>query len=153
MKRFFTIILVSIITLNFTFCAMKQEVQLEFPQEIKSIFYQKENFGNTESQVDFYIEFKNKLGENILLEKVYFNNQTAKFEEINKTSFVAHLEQNKQTNDIILDSDGAKEYGNKAPVLKKTHFDLKRDEAILEYKNKSKTYYFKITNLIEKTAN
>ena len=37
-----------IIVIIFTFCAMKQELQSQFPQEIKLVYYQKEEFLNQE---------------------------------------------------------------------------------------------------------
>ncbi|SHH08924.1 hypothetical protein SAMN05444372_11479 [Flavobacterium micromati] len=129
---------------------MKQELESEFPQEIKSVFYQKKSGPSSENQIHLYIEFKKPLAQNITLEKVYFSNQSAIIDETTQTTFEAHFKEINTTTDIILDADAEKEYGNKAPVLKKTNFDLKRDEAVLEYKNNDKTQYFKITNLTEK---
>jgi len=150
MKKYLTIISIFIITFNLNFCAMKQELQPEFPQEIKSVFYQKKNGASGENQIHLYIEFKNPLPETIKLEKVYFSNQKAAIVETTKTAFEAHFDETNAATDLILDADAKKEYGNKAPVLKKPTFDLTDDEAVLEYKNNNKTQYFKITNLAEK---
>ena len=42
-----------------------------------------------------------------------------------------------------MDSDSLKEYGNKAPVIEKPKFDLKPNEALLEYKKNNKTRFSK----------
>ena len=46
MKKSATLISLFIIVIIFTFCAMKQELQSQFPQEIKLVYYQKEEFLN-----------------------------------------------------------------------------------------------------------
>jgi hypothetical protein len=129
---------------------MKQELQTEFPQEIQSAFYQKMKDGTDSGGTHFYIEFKKPFAANIKLKKIYFHNQESSFEEITKNTFVAHFYQINKKEDLILDIDPAKEYGNKVPVIQKSKFDLKRNEAVLEYKKDNKTQFFKITNLIEK---
>ena len=150
MKRFATLFSLFIFSISLTFCAMKQELQSEFPQEIQSIFYLKGELSNQEEGIHLYIEFKEPLLSTIKLEKIYFHNQSAAVNEITTSTFVAHFKDRNKKQDLILDANPAKEYGNKAPVLEKSQFDLKSDEAILEYKNNSKTQFFKITNLIEK---
>ena len=150
MKGYKIISLVLITAISLTFCAMKQEFQTEFPQEIQSAFYQKMKNGTENSDTHFYIEFKKPLADNIKLEKIYFHNQESSVEEISKNTAVAHFYQSNKREDLILDSNPAKEYGNKAPVIQKSKFDLKPNEAILKYKKDNKTQYFKITNLIEK---
>lgn len=139
-----------LIAISFTFCAMKQELQNEFPQEIKSVFYQKVEKGNQEYGIHFYIVFKKPLAETIELKKIYFHNQTARVVKITNTTFVAHFKENNKKEDLILDLNPVKEYGNKAPVLEKSKFDLKNKEAVLEYKNDNKRQFFKIANPIEK---
>ena len=150
MKRFKTIALLFIIAISLTFCAMKQELQTKFPQEIKSVFYQKWKEGPENDGTHFYIEFKKPLAANIKLEKIYFQNQESPVEEITKNTFVAHFYQSNTKEDFIMDIDPAKEYGNKAPAIQKSKFDLKPNEAVLEYKKDGKIQFFKIANLIEK---
>ncbi|MDI5898136.1 hypothetical protein [Flavobacterium yafengii] len=150
MKVYKIIGLLFITAISLTFCAMKQELQTEFPQEIQSAFYQKMKDGIDSGGTHFYIEFKKPFAANIKLKKIYFHNQESSVEEITKNTFVAHFYQINKKEDLILDIDPAKEYGNKAPVIQKSKFDLKRNEAVLEYKKDNKTQFFKITNLIEK---
>ena len=150
MKGYKKISFLLITAISLTFCAMKQEFQTEFPQEIQSIFYQKEKKGIEITGNHFYIEFKKTLAANIKLEKIYFHNQESLVQEITKNVFVAHFYQSNKKEDLILDVNPAKEYGNKAPVVSKSKFDLKPNEAVLEYKKDSKTLFYKILNVQEK---
>ena len=129
---------------------MKQEFQTEFPQEIQSVFYQKIKKGTESSVINFYIEFKNPLSADIKLEKIYFHNQESLVQEITPKDFKSTFLQSNKKEDLIMDKKPAKEYGNRAPVIEKSKFDLKPNEAVLEYKKDDKTQFFKITNVIEK---
>ena len=147
----YKIIFFSVITaISLTFCAMKHELQTEFPQEIQSVFYQKVKKGTESSGINFYIEFKNPLSANIKLEKIYFHNQESVIKEITKNTFVAHFSQDNTKEDLIMDSNPTKEYGNKAPVIQKSKFDLQRNEAVLEYTNDGKTLFYKTSNVLER---
>ena len=148
MKRSKRILLFFILAVSLTFCAMKQEFQTEFPQEIKSVYFQKWSGGleETGSGIDFYIEFKKPLSKEIKLDKVYFRNQESSLEKVAKNTFVAHFYQENINPDLILDGDPLKEYGNKAPVILQSKFDLKPNEALLEYTINNKTLFFKIIN-------
>ena len=129
---------------------MKHELQSQFPQEIKSVYYQKDIKEPANSKTNLYIEFNSPLAKTILLDKVHFDKQSVKIEQLNSSRFVAHFKNNNSISDLILDNDATKEYGNKAPVIIKSDFDLKPDEAILEYRKNGKVQYFKITKLLEK---
>lgn len=149
MKRYKSIGALFIVAISLTFCAMKQEFQTEFPQEMKSVFFQNGVYGTKNNQTHFYIEFKKPLASTVKLEKIYFLNQESPVEEITKNNFVSHFHQIKKE-DLILDSNPAKEYGNKAPVIQKFKFDLKPNEAVLQYRQENKTFFYKITNAMEK---
>ncbi|TDE46690.1 hypothetical protein E0I26_00995 [Flavobacterium rhamnosiphilum] len=161
MKGYKTVVFLFIIAISLTFCAMKQDsspdkyreelakqVQTDFPQEIKSVYFQKWIGGREEtgSGINFYIEFKKPLSGNIKLKKIYFHNQESSLEEVTKNTFVAHFYQRNKSFDLIMDKDSLKEYGNKAPIIVKPKFALKPNEALLEYKKKGKTQFFKISN-------
>jgi hypothetical protein len=150
MKGYKTIVLLFIIAISLTFCAMKQEFQTDFPQEIQSAFYQKMKDGIDSGGTYFYIEFKKPLAANIKLEKIYFLNQESAVQEITPKDFESTFLQSNKKEDLIMDKNPAKEYGNKAPVIQKTKFDLKPNEAVLEYKKDDETQFFIIKNLIEK---
>ncbi|MDD2675344.1 MAG: hypothetical protein PHF81_10730 [Flavobacterium sp.] len=150
MKGYKKISFVLITAISLTFCAMKHELQTEFPQEIQSVFYQKVKKGMESSVINFYIEFKKPLAANIKLEKIHFHNQESPVKEITKNAFVAHFYQSNKKEDLILDSNPAKEYGNKALVIQKSKFDLKPNEAVLEYTKDSELLFYKIARVQEK---
>jgi hypothetical protein len=150
MKGYKKISFVLITAISLTFCAMKHELQTEFPQEIQSVFYQKVKKGMESSVINFYIEFKKPLAANIKLEKIYFHNQESPVQEITPKDFKSSFLQSNKKEDLIMDKNPAKEYGNKAPVVQKSKFDLKSNEAVLEYKKDSKTLFYKILNVQEK---
>ena len=150
MKGYKIISFLLITAISLTFCAMKQEFQTEFPQEIQSVFYQKIKKGSESSVINFYIEFKNPLSANIKLEKIYFHNQESLVQEITPKDFKSTFLQSNKKEDLIMDKNPAKEYGNKAPVVSKSKFDLKPNEAVLEYKKDSKALFYKILNVQEK---
>ncbi|WP_417954355.1 hypothetical protein [Flavobacterium sp. ZS1P14] len=133
---------------------MKQELQTEFPQEIKSVYFQRwiGEQKETGNGTDFYIEFKKVLSRDIKLEKIYFRNQVTNLKKVGKNIFFAHFPPKNINLDLIMDRDSLKEYGNKAPVITKGKFDLKPDEAVLEYTKMNKTQFYKIINVKEKPA-
>lgn len=139
-----------ITAISLTFCAMKHELQTEFPQEIQSVFYQKVKKGTESSVINFYIEFKKPLAANIKLEKIYFHYQESPIQEITPKDFKSSFLQSNKKEDLIMDKNPAKEYGNKAPVVQKSKFDLKSNEAVLEYTKDGKTLFYKIANVLEK---
>ena len=150
MKGYKIIVLLFIIAISLTFCAMKKEFQTEFPQEIQSAFYQKMKDGIDSGGTYFYIEFKKPLAANIKLEKIYFLNQESAVQEITPKDFESTFLQSNKKEDLIMDKNPAKEYGNNAPVIQKPKFDLKPNEAVLEYMEDGKTLFYKIANVQEK---
>lgn len=91
----------------------------------------------------------------IVLDTVYFRNMKAPLEKSKNDSnetYVGHFTFPNKSNDMILHGDAKKEFGNQVPdISKKIPFDLKQDEAIVSYKIKGLTKYFKISNLTEDT--
>lgn len=141
-----------LIACNLSFCVSKQHNQMDFPQEIADAYFQEWIGGQVPSGrgVDFYIKFKKPLPKDIVLENIYFQNQKTVLETEDNQSFVAHFYQLATKHDLILDSDPLKEYGNKAPVITKPKFDLKRNEAVIEYKKANKIFYYKMLSVKEK---
>ena len=150
MKRYILKGLLLLLTISLTFCAMKQELQTTFPQEIHTVFYQKEKLEKRNEGIHFYIEFKKPLNKSIALKKIYFLHYQGSVQEITPQNYKVALVTSDTINDLIMDINPTKEYGNKAPIMAKARFDIKPTEAVLEYKLKNKTYYFKISNVFEK---
>jgi len=136
MKTLNKTVFLFIIAICLTFCASKEAVQTHFSQEIKSVYFQKGIARKEKSgqEVHFYIEFKKPLSKELKLKKIYFHNQETKIVKTTSTLYTASFFQKPFSKDLILDSDVLKEYGNEAPVMAKSKFNLKPNEAMLEYK-------------------
>ena len=152
MKTLNNAVLFLIMIICLTFCASKEAVQKHFPQEIKAVYFQKGIAGKEKSGqgIHFYIEFQKPLSKGLKLKKIYFRNQEAKIVKMSPRLYKAVLPQKTPSKDLILDSNPLKEYGNEAPIVKKPKFDLKSDEAMLEYKSNATLNYFKLTRVKER---
>jgi len=152
MKTFNKTVLFFIMTICLTFCASKEAIQNHFPQEIKSVYFQKGIARKEKSgqEIHFYIEFKKPLSKELKLQKIYFHNQEIKIVKTTPTLYTASFFQKPFSKDFILDSDSLKEYGNEAPIIAKPKFDLKPNEAMLEYKSNDTIKYFKLTPVKER---
>jgi hypothetical protein len=125
---------------------------MEFPQEIARTYYETVELDDQQQVVklSFYIEFKESLSKEINLRKVYFRNQVGEIKKVSDKKYLAYFIKSPVIQDIILDRDSKKEYGNKPPIIVKPKFVLKADEAMLEYQKNSDTIYFKLRGIIEK---
>jgi hypothetical protein len=152
MKTSLQILFLLLFVISLVYCARKEDMKTNFPQKIKSVYFQKWIDGKEpkESGTDFYIEFETPLSKEIQIVKICFQSQEANFEPVTKNIFVAHLAHKRNNPDLILHKDSLKEYGNQAPIIAKPKFDLKPTEAVLEYKRSDKSYFFKINNAKEK---
>ncbi|VXB32239.1 conserved hypothetical protein [Flavobacterium sp. 9AF] len=112
---------------------------------IKELYYQKWVAGikGGGSGIDFYIELKEALNKDIFLENVRYDVYDAIIEKISETSYVAHMRT--PLNDMILDENPQKEYGNQAPATK-----LKTNEAIITFTVNNKRIVQKFENVKEK---
>ena len=142
---------VLLLSVSLTFCGVKQEFQSEFPQEIKSVFFRKKLQTESTDSVFFYIEFKKPLLKSIVLKTVYFRNQESTVRQVTPENSTVAFGTQTSTEDFIMDRDPTKEYGNKAPTISNAKFEIQSNEAVLEYTQNGKTYFFKLTNIIEKS--
>jgi hypothetical protein len=152
MKTSLQILFLLLIIVSLVYCAPKEDIKTSFPQKIKSVYFQKwiDEKEPKGSGTLFYIEFVAPLSKDIQLVKIYFQNQESNIEQSTKNIFVAHLASNHTNPDLILHKDSRKEYGNQSPIITKPKFVLKPTEALLEYKSRDKSYFFKINNPKEK---
>jgi hypothetical protein len=135
------------IAISLSFCAPKQRFQTKFPQEFASVYSEHWTGGvrGSGGGIHFHMEFKKPLSKEIKLEKVYFQNLEANVEPQSKTVFVANFIIKYVDPDLIIEDDD-----NKAPIIKKPKFNLKENEAVLEYRKNNKTLFFKIKNVKQK---
>ncbi|MCR9182143.1 MAG: hypothetical protein NXH73_04390 [Flavobacteriaceae bacterium] len=101
--------------------------------------------------IHFTLTFS-EISDDVLIEKIYFRGKVEILKQNtqnNKTYLATFVEKPKQ--DIILDANPAKEMDNPKPSLPiKFSFDLKENEAVVQYKKGTKTHYFKIGKIFEK---
>ena len=130
-------ILLTLITFTIVSCSSSKEVSANLSENIESIYYQKWIAGvqGGGSGINFHVNLNLPLEENIKLEKVQFDTYEGVFEKNSETEYVAII--NTHQNDLILDENPKKEYGNEAP----TEDVLKPDEALLYFRIKSKGKY------------
>jgi hypothetical protein len=125
------------------------------PFELAESSFQKW-FGGTQETgkgIHFTLTFS-EISEDVLVEKIYFRGK----EEIltqnnqnNKTYQATFVDKPKQ--DVVLDSNPVQEMDNPRPSLSsETPFELKANEAVVQYQKDNKTYYYKIENILEKEA-
>jgi hypothetical protein len=137
---------------SLSFCASKQNISMDFPQEIAAVYFQKTNAEEDQVRTvgDLYIKFDKPLDIGIRLNKIYFRNQVAVLVKVNDRNFVSRFYEFPMNQDLVLDSNPLKEYGNKPPAIEKLKFDLQFTEAVLEYSNHNKTFFYKIKDVEER---
>lgn len=152
MKEFKSFILILLIAISLNSCVSIKKNQMEFINNIDLVYYQKnrEFVNQSNSRIDFHILFKEPFSPEILLQKIHFRNQKSVVGMVNEKEYIAQFFQPIVQQDLILDSDTKKEYGNVAPILKNSKLESNPNEAVLEYKMKNKTYFFKLRNVQER---
>ncbi len=130
----------------------KMESQEKLPALIEYVFFQKWVGGLQEagSGINFEIKFKSSFPKNYKLSKVYFEKKVADFGESKDNFYMAYFFSKPNSENMILDNDSEKEYGNKIPEDLNVKFDLKPNEAILEFTNGQKIEHYKLTKIKEK---
>ena len=138
-------ILLALITFTIVSCSSSKEVSANLSENIESIYYQKWIAGvqGGGSGINFHVNLNLPLEENIKLEKVQFDTYEVAFEKISQTEYVAKI--NTHQNDLILDENPQKEYGNEAPKV-----SLKSNEANLIFSINGKEVIKNIQKVKEK---
>ncbi|MSP84338.1 MAG: hypothetical protein EXR18_00715 [Flavobacteriaceae bacterium] len=121
------------------FCATKENSKAPFTQEIASISFEKWTGGRREtgSGTKVSIKFNKPLQKNIHLKKIYFQNQETEILKENETKYSASFHSNALY----------QEYHSSDIASK--NFNLKDNEAVIEYQNHNKTYFYKCSNIKE----
>lgn len=120
------------------------------PFTISEAYYQKWVAGVEEggSGTNIHITFTEK-DEDVVIQNIYFRNQVLEAKgNINQPNqFVAYYV-NDTERDVIMDSDPMKEAQNTPTKL--FPFELKANEAVVEYWFDGKKNYFKVSNIFQK---
>lgn len=140
-----TFFLISFLAINN--CANK--LQETFPVSITEAYYQRWVAGvrGGGSGTGFYIKFEKVLPKDLVLNKLYFRGQKDSLRMIDETnysaSFIGKANWQKGNQEIVTD-DSPKITNVAMP------FELKDNEALIEYTQNKVKKYFKISNLKEK---
>lgn len=87
----------------------------------------------------------------VKLDTIYFRNRSTllRFDE-NTATYSASLVLPNTNKHLQLDIDPRKEFGNEVPdISKKIPFELNKNEAVVSYLYKGKSYFYKILNVVE----
>ncbi len=101
---------------------------------------------NKEKEYIFVLKLKAPLPKDIVLKELFYQNKSGEVMQKNDTKYYANLGFKKHT-DLNFDNDPKKEYGNKAPVIKKCPVKIKENEAVLAYQKNDKTVYLILKNV------
>lgn len=133
----------------------KAKFELCFPQKIKEVYYKKWVGGikGAGGGINFYLEFKKPLSAKIQLQKIYFQKKEGKIQLRSKNVYVAYFRIKPSKEDEIIENNtqnvNTTKPQNPEPIAPKFRFDLKENEAVLEYLENHKTKFFKIKNIKE----
>lgn len=138
-------ILLAFILFIIVSCSSSKEVSTNLSENIESVYYQKWIAGvqGGGSGINFHVVFKNPLDKEQLLRKVQFQNYESTFEKISETEFLAKIKTHQ--NDLILDENPEKEYGNEA-----TKINIRPNEANLIFRINGKEVIKNIKKVKEK---
>lgn len=123
----------------------KEVTEQEFKLPLQEVYYQKWIAGvkGGGSGIDLYLELQKPLEKGVALEKVKFESYEAFFEKVSEKIYIAHIKTT--LNELVLDENPKKEYGNQAPVS-----TLKPNEAIIFFTVNGKQLSQHIENVKEK---
>ena len=131
-------------------------LQDEAPVDIYEYYYQTWVAGapGGGSSINFSLAL-NSVPNDIILKDLYFMSMKTSLDQGQQapTVFTGIFKTTvNQPNDITMDADPKKEYGNEAPDIKKEviPFDLNNDEAVISYMKDGKEYYYKLIHVEER---
>ncbi len=155
LKQIISILVITLIMVNFSSCSSAQKLQEETPFSIGEVSSQKWVAGvqGGGAGINVFIPIS-EIEENIEMKGLYYHGKLVELEKRKDGLYIGRFKTNiNQKVDFIIDEDSKKEYGNKVPEIEekaKIPFELKDNEAILSYMHKGRLKYFKIENIITK---
>jgi hypothetical protein len=126
--------------------------QENLPAPIEYVFFQNWVGGRPEtgSGTNFEIKFKSSFPKGYKLSRLFFGNKVSDIQMKGDSIYVAYFYRKPNLDNLNLDEDPKKEYGNQAPENPNSQFDLQPNEAILEFMNGQKMEHYKLTKIKEK---
>ncbi len=149
--RLFTFTILSIFI--FSCNSNKMVLQENPPFEVAEVSFQKWFGGTQEAGKGIHLTLIfSEISEGVLIQKIYFRGkeEELKQNQQNSNEYLATFV-DKPKEDVVLDSNPVKEMDNPRPSLvSEIPFELKANEAVIQYQKDNKIFYFKIENISEK---
>ena len=150
LKIYLVIPLIAFIMMSFSQCS-GEKFDSKAPATITQSFYQNWVGGVPGSRGTLVTIKLNTPEKEVIFDSIYFNGAIVKLKTSSNESGITltgNFMANSKQNDIVMEGDPKKELGN--TPTKKTHeipFELKQGEAIISYKIKNKTRYYKLVGI------
>ena len=147
MKYIYFLLSAIFVTAIFSNCAGNRELQERPPAQFQQAY-----FTSSQDSIKLYIPVVTIQTDQVALDSVYFHGLKATLQEDTKNPGVYFAQFYKGKQDLIMSSDPKEEYVNKMPQkVEKAPYELQDDEAVIVFKQNSKTKYFKITGIQERS--
>lgn len=149
--RPFTLIIISVFI--FSCNSNKMVLQENPPFEVAGASFQKWFGGTPEAGkgIHFNLSFS-EISDEVLIKKIYFRGkeEILKQNPENPNDYLATFI-DKPKEDVVLDSNPVMEMDNPRPSLvSDIPFELKANEAVVQYQKNNKVFYYKIEKITEK---
>lgn len=130
----------------FASCGSNKGLQERSPAQFNQVYYSYDSDG-----IELTIPVASIQDERVSLNSVYFHGMKSDLMQNDEKPnlYVANFRMG--TEDMVMDKDPAKEYGNKPPQLpEESPFEIDDDEAILVFTQDDEIKYYKLTGIVEK---
>jgi len=139
--------------LLFSNCSSAQKMETKLPLTLGEVYSQKWIAGvkGGGSGVNVFIKILNNPN-NIELDSIFFQDKSSKVFLINNTQAIGRFKSDiNQQKDVIMSNEPYAEYGNNVEKTpNKPRFELKENECVISYIEKTRTKYFKIETIRKK---
>ncbi|TXE08483.1 hypothetical protein ES711_08230 [Gelidibacter salicanalis] len=158
MKLLYMFSTLIVMSLTASKCSDAKKMDKKAPAILGDVYVEsytsEDNSGHTGYKL--YIPMHSQETKDILLDSVYFRNQTVKLDRTTEGSNTLYTGEfrthQKSNNDIIMSSNPMDEMANTPPnISKRIPFELEASEGIVSYKYKGDIRYFKIENIQDRT--
>ncbi len=158
--KIFGIILTLVVALLFVNCSSSKDVLEassialeEKPSfQLGTVYFQKWVAGIQGGGSGIHLYITEKTNRNyVVFDSAYFRGLSAKI-HVGKIGYLASFKTPlNQKEDVVMDGDSNREYGNKLPKGNPTFpFKLQDNECVIQYTENGKTMYYKVTTVFEK---
>ena len=135
-------------------CANGKKLQEEAPVAFQPVYYTTHvaQDDSNASRINLYLPTKDMDPKVVQLDSVYFRGRKAELVKAEEPPglYVAYFEIPGRDKNFVMHVDPRKEYGNTVPMLEKSPFELKADEAMVVFRKKGKLGYYKLKGIEER---